>query len=432
VVRRVRGDGEDAIAPGAGVSIRRAADHGGLGAGSIRIRSVKILLAPDSFKESLTARAAALAMERGVKRANPDAETVVLPIADGGEGTMETLVFATGGQLHWTSVTGPLGSQVPARYGTLGDGITGVVEAAQASGLHLVPPEERNPLVTTTRGTGELIRHALDAGAGALQALGMRLVDQTGASIGPGGSSLSRLAGIDAATLDPRLRAADLRVACDVTNPLCGPNGASAIFGPQKGATPEMVAVLDANLRRFAEVLRRDVGVDVLEAPGSGAAGGLGAALLACGGRLVPGIQLVLDAVDFDAKVQGATAVLTGEGRIDAQTASGKVVAGLAERASRAGVPVIAFAGSVEPGFEALYERGLLSAHAILSRPASMAEAIAGAEANLEAAVFAVVRLLAHKPPAPKPPPPEPPPPPPPAPAKVEPAKHSRRGRRSR
>ena len=449
MVRRVRGDGEDAIAPGAGVSIRRAADHGGLGAGSIRIRSVKILLAPDSFKESLTARAAALAMERGVKRAIPDAETVVLPIADGGEGTMETLVFATGGQLHWTSVTGPLGSQVPARYGTLGDGITGVVEAAQASGLHLVPPEERNPLVTTTRGTGELIRHALDrgvtrlvvaiggsatndAGAGALQALGMRLVDQTGASIGPGGSSLSRLAGIDAATLDPRLRAADLRVACDVTNPLCGPNGASAIFGPQKGATPEMVAVLDANLRRFAEVLRRDVGVDVLEAPGSGAAGGLGAALLACGGRLVPGIQLVLDAVDFDAKVQGATAVLTGEGRIDAQTASGKVIAGLAERASRAGVPVIAFAGSVEPGFEALYERGLLSAHAILSRPASMAEAIAGAEANLEAAVFAVVRLLAHKPPAPKPTPPEPPPPPPPAPAKVEPAKHSRRGRRSR
>src|SRR5712691_1199154 len=404
---------------------------------------MKILLAPDSFKESLSARAAALAMERGVKRALPDAETVVLPIADGGEGTLDTLVVATGGTLHWTSVTGPLGSPVAARYGTLGDGVTGVVETAEASGLHLVPPEERNPLVTTTRGTGELIRHALDrgvtrlvvaiggsatndAGAGALQALGMRLVDQTGAFIGPGGGSLSRLAGIDAATLDPRLRAADLRVACDVTNHLCGPNGASAIFGPQKGATPEMVAVLDANLRRFAEVLRRDVGVDVLEVPGSGAAGGLGAALLACGGRLLPGIQLVLDAVDFDAKVQGATAVLTGEGRIDAQTASGKVVAGLAERAARAGVPVIAFAGCVEPGFEVLYDRGLLSAHAILSRPASLAEALAGAEANLEAAVFAVARLLAREPP----PPPPTPPPPTPAPAKVKPVKtpHPRRG----
>src|SRR5437667_1848549 len=234
----------------------------------------------------------------------------------------------------------------------------------------------------------------------------MRLVDQTGAPIGPGGGSLSRLAGIDSATLDPRLRAAELRVACDVTNHLCGPNGASAVFGPQKGATPEMVAVLDANLRRFAEVLRRDVGVDVLEVPGSGAAGGLGAALLACGGRLLPGIQLVLDAVDFDAKVQGVIAVLTGEGRIDAQTAAGKVIAGLAERAARAGVPVIAFAGCVEPGFEALYERGLLSAHAILSRPASLGEALAGAEANLEAAVFAVARLLAREPPPPPPPPP--------------------------
>src|SRR6266571_3278048 len=319
---------------------------------------MKIVLAPDSFKESLSARAAALAMERGVKRAIPDAETVVLPIADGGEGTLDTLVFAAGGQLHWTSVTGPLGTPVPARYGTLGDGVTGVVETAEASGLHLVPPEERNPLVTTTRGTGELIRHALDrgltrlvvaiggsatndAGAGALQALGMRLVDQTGAFIGPGGGSLSRLAGIDAATLDPRL-----------------------------------------------------------------------------------------DAVDFDAKVQGATAVLTGEGRIDSQTAAGKVIAGLAERAARAGVPVIAFAGCVEPGFEALYERGLLSAHAILSRPASLVEALAGAEANLEAAVFAVARLLAREPPPPPPTPPQPTP----APAKVKPIKtpHPRRGGRSR
>ena len=376
---------------------------------------MKILLAPDSFKESLSARAAAVTMERAVKRAIPGAETVVLPIADGGEGTMETLVFATGGEVHRAEVTGPLGTPVTARYGTLGDRVTGVVEMAEASGLHLVPAGRRDPRVTTTRGTGELIRHAVDrgatrlvvaiggsatndAGAGALQALGVGLFDERGAPIGPGADGLARLARIDFSTLDPRLRAADLRVACDVTNPLCGPRGASAVFGPQKGATPEMVAVLDATLRRFAETLRRDAGLDVLEAPGAGAAGGLGAALLACGGRLVPGIELVLDAVGFDQKAPGAAAVLTGEGRIDAQTPGGKVIAGLVGRAAAAGVPVIAFAGCVEPGFEPLYSRGLLSVHAILPRPASLAEALAAGEANLEAAVFAVARLLSRWP----------------------------------
>jgi glycerate 2-kinase len=375
--------------------------------------TMKLVLAPDSFKESLSARAAALAMERAVSRAIPGAETVLLPIADGGEGTMATLVFATGGRMHRVEVTGPLGSRVAARYGTLGDGATAVVEMAEASGLQLVPAENRDPRATTTRGTGELIRHALergarslivaiggsatnDAGAGALQALGAGLFDEADAPLGPGGGSLARLARIDLGTLDPRLAGADIRVACDVANPLCGPDGASAVFGPQKGATPAMVAELDANLSRFAEVLRRDTGLDVRETPGSGAAGGLGAALLACGGRLVPGIELVLDAVAFDEKVRGAAAVLTGEGRIDAQTPGGKVIAGVVTRAKRAGVPVIAFAGSVEPGFESLYDRGLLSVHSILPRPVSLAEALASGEANLEAAVFGVARLLAR------------------------------------
>lgn len=374
---------------------------------------MKLVLAPDSFKESLSARAAALAMERAVKRAMPGATTVLLPLADGGEGTMETLVFATGGGVHRADVAGPLGSRVGARYGMLGDGVTAVVEMAEASGLHLVPAEKRDPRATTTRGTGELMLHALergarnlivaiggsatnDAGAGALQALGAGLFDEAGAPLGPGGGSLARLHRIDLATLDRRLAAADLRVACDVTNPLCGPHGASAVFGPQKGATPRMVAELDANLGRFAEVLRRDTGLDVREAPGSGAAGGLGAALLACGGRLVPGIELVLDAVAFDEKVRGAIAVLTGEGRIDAQTPGGKVIAGLVARAKEAGVPVIAFAGCVEPGFEALYDRGLLSVHSILPRPASLAEALASGEANLEAAAFGVARIIAR------------------------------------
>ena len=374
---------------------------------------MKLVLAPDSFKESLSARAAALAMERAVRRAIPGAETVLLPIADGGEGTMATLVFATGGRMYRVEVTGPLGSRVAARYGTLGDGATAVVEMAEASGLQLVPAENRDPRVTTTRGTGELIRHALergarslivaiggsatnDAGAGALQALGAGLFDEAGAPLGPGGGSLRHLARIDLATLDPRLAGADIRVACDVANPLCGADGASAVFGPQKGATPAMVAELDANLSRFAEVLRRDTGLDVRKAPGAGAAGGLGAALLACGGRLVPGIELVLDAVAFDEKVRGAIAVLTGEGRIDAQTPRGKVIAGLVTRAKQAGVPVIAFAGSVEPGFEALYDLGLLSVHSILPRPVSLAEALACGEANLEAAVFGVARVLAR------------------------------------
>ena len=374
---------------------------------------MKIVLAPDSFKESLSARAASLAMERAVKRAIPDAETILLPIADGGEGTMETLVFATRGEIRTVEVTGPLGTRVSARYGMLGDGATAVVEMAEASGLQLVPAANRDPRTTTTRGTGELILHALergarslivaiggsatnDAGAGALQALGAGLFDQAGLPLGPGGGSLARLERIDLGTLDARLAGADLRVACDVTNPLCGPQGASAVFGPQKGATPAIVAELDANLRRFADVLHRDTGRDVREAPGSGAAGGLGAALLACGGRLVPGIELVLDAVAFDEKVRGSVAVLTGEGQIDAQTPGGKVIAGLVTRAKRAGVPVIAFAGSVEPGFEALYDRGLLSVHSILPRPASLAEALASGEANLEAAVFGVARLLAR------------------------------------
>jgi glycerate 2-kinase len=376
---------------------------------------MKLVLAPDSFKESMSARAAALAMERAVRQVLPEATTVLLPIADGGEGTMETLVFATGGVAHSVTVTGPLGTPVTARFGLLGDGVTAVVEMAEASGLHLVPQGERDPLVTTTFGTGELIRAALDrgasslivaiggsatndAGAGALQALGAGLFDARDLPIGRGGGSLAHLSRIDLSTLDPRLRAVRLRVACDVTNPLTGPRGASAVFGPQKGASPEMVATLDAALSRFADVLKRDAGLDVRDVPGAGAAGGLGAALLACGGTLVPGIDLVLDAVGFDEAVRGATAVLTGEGRIDAQTPGGKVIAGLCDRASRAGVPVVAFAGAIEPGFESLYGRGLLAVHPIVVRSCSLEEALAEGEANLERAVASAVRQMGGTP----------------------------------
>jgi glycerate kinase len=372
---------------------------------------MKLILAPDSFKESMSARTAAGALERGVRSALPHVRTVLLPIADGGEGTLDALVAATSGRILRASVTGPLGEPVQARYGFLGDGETAVVEMAEASGLHLVPKGRRDPRVTTTRGTGELVRNALDAGAralivaiggsatndagaGALQALGAKLLDEAGGPIGPGGGSLASLSRIAFDGLDPRLASTRIRVACDVTNTLCGPSGASAVFGPQKGATPKMVADLDAGLRRFAEILRRDTGKDVLEVPGGGAAGGLGAALVACGGSLVPGIDLVLDAVGFDTHLEGTDLVLTGEGRVDGQTPGGKVIAGLVARAARAGVPVVAFAGSLVPGYEPLLERGLTAVFPILSGPSSLEEALAGGEANLERAARAVARLL--------------------------------------
>jgi glycerate kinase len=372
---------------------------------------MKFVLAPDSFKESLSARRAAEAMERGIRAALPGAEIVLLPVADGGEGTAETMVWASGGTLHEATVTGPMGRPVVARYGMLGDGETAVVEMAEASGLHLVPLNERNPLLTTTFGTGELIKAALDrgarllivaiggsatsdAGAGALQALGARLLDEKGRPLGLGGGALAALGRIDLRDLDPRLAGAAMRVASDVTNTLHGPQGASAVFGPQKGATPEMVSVLDANLRRFSDVLRRDTGIDVGTLPGGGAAGGLGAGLVACGGTLVPGIDLVLDALGFDRAIQGADAVFTGEGRIDSQTPRGKVIAGIVRRAGQQRVPVIAFAGSVSPGYESLFSRGLVAVQTLLPGPSSLEEALSGAEDNLCRAAEGVARMI--------------------------------------
>jgi glycerate 2-kinase len=375
-------------------------------------RRVRVVLAPDSFKESLSAAEAAAAMERGVRRVLPYAETLVCPVADGGEGTLDVIVGAAAGWIDAVSVTGPLGAPVIARLGLVGDGTTAIVEMAQASGLGLVPLDRRDPLRTTSRGTGELIRAALDrgvgrivvavggsatndAGAGALQALGAALLDATGKPVGPGGGALTRLARIDLGGLDPRLRTTRLDVACDVTNPLVGPTGASAVFGPQKGAPSEAVALLDANLRLFAEVVRRDAGLDVAALPGAGAAGGLGAALVACGGRLLRGIDLVLDLLGFDELIRDADAVITGEGRLDAQTPGGKALAGVVARAARQSVAVIALAGRLMPGFESLYGKGLSAAYSITPGPMALAEALAGTSENLERAAGDVARLLA-------------------------------------
>lgn len=371
----------------------------------------KIVIAPDSFKGSLSSTEAAQAMARGVQRVLPEAELVLLPLSDGGEGLVESLVTASGGELLEYEVTGPLGTPVTAQMGLMGRGRTAVIEMAQASGLVLVPEAERNPLVTTTFGTGELIAKALDLGCdhliigiggsatndggmGMAQALGVRFLDEEGELLGSGGGELARLASIDLSRLDPRLEDVRIEVACDVNNPLTGPQGASHVYGPQKGATPEMVEFLDAALARYDRILQRDAGQDVGRVPGAGAAGGLGAGLMALlGGRLVSGIELVLSALDFETKAAGASLVLTGEGKFDAQSAYGKVPMGVARRSRALGVPVVVIAGTVLPSAEILHGEGVSAYFSIINRPMSLKEAMEGAVELLENQVAEVIRL---------------------------------------
>lgn len=356
---------------------------------------MKIVIAPDSFKGSLTALEVCEAAARGIRQIDAQIEIVQVPMADGGEGTVQSLVDATGGELVTERVTGPLGDPVEAVYGLLGDGESAVIEMAAASGLPLVPEEQRNPLNTTTCGTGELIAAALDqgrrklivgiggsattdAGAGMAQALGVRLLDDEGEPIGFGGAELGRLATIEMSRADPRLQEAEIRVACDVDNPLYGERGAAFVYGPQKGASAEDVKVLDANLRHFADVVQRDLGLDVRDIPGAGAAGGLGAGLVAfCGASLEPGVDIVIDAVDLPGAMRGADLCVTGEGAIDSQTAFGKTPAGVTSVARSGGVPVIALAGGVAFDAVSLHERGFSALTSILNRPMSLAEAMA-------------------------------------------------------
>ncbi|MGI5819010.1 MAG: glycerate kinase [Armatimonadota bacterium] len=361
---------------------------------------MKIVIAPDSFKGSLTALEVCEAAARGIAAIDPEIEIVEVPMADGGEGTVQSLVDATGGSLVSERVTGPLGEPVDAIYGLLGDDESAVIEMAAASGLPLVPDELRNPLKTTTFGTGELIAAALDAGrrklivgiggsattdagAGMAQALGVRLLDEDGEPIGFGGAELARLATIEMSGADPRLQDTEIRVACDVDNPLYGERGAAHVYGPQKGASPEDVEVLDANLRHFADVVQRDLGLDVRDIPGAGAAGGLGAGLVAfCGASLEPGVEIVIDAVDLPEAMRGADLCVTGEGAIDASTAYGKTPAGVTAVARREGVPVIAIAGGVAFDAVSLHERGFDALASILNRPMSLAEAMESTRAE--------------------------------------------------
>ncbi len=384
---------------------------------------MKIVIAPDSFKESLSALQVAAAIEAGMREVFPDAEYVKVPLADGGEGTVQALIDATGGRRVEQRVTGPLGEPVAAFYGRTGDG-GAVIEMAAASGLELVPPARRDPRVTTSRGTGELILHALDAGArrfvlgvggsatndggaGMLQALGAGLLDGDGQPIGPGGAELARLGRIDLSGLDPRLLESEFHIACDVSNPLTGPRGASAIFGPQKGATPAMVEQLDANLAHYADIIARDAGKnrgchqgDQRDMPGAGAGGGIALAMVVfLRGRLRPGIEIVTEAVRLDAALRGADLVITGEGRIDGQTVNGKTPMGVARVAAAHGVPVIGIGGGLAADAGAVHAHGIDAVFAAVSRPCTVAEALAAGEQNLRTAarnVAAALRLGAR------------------------------------
>lgn len=374
---------------------------------------MKVVIAPDSFKGSLSAEAAARRMAAGVRRVWPQAEIVLLPLADGGEGTAQAMVAATGGQMCRQTVTGPLGEPVTASFGLLGQaGASAVVEMAQAAGLGLVPPDRRDPRVTTTFGVGQLIGAALeqkvhgikvrkiivglggsatnDGGAGAMQALGMRFLDQFGQPLPPGGAALARLARIDSEEFSFLAGKVEVIAASDVTNPLTGPEGASIVYGPQKGATASVAAELDDALSHYAAIIKRDMGQDIAALSGAGAAGGLGAALAAfLGAEFRPGIDVVLDAAGFEVRAREASWVLTGEGRIDSQTLSGKAICGLLARCQALGLSVVAFGGSVDPAASAaLRAQGLVQAIPLVAGLVTLEDALREPGRVLEEAVM--------------------------------------------
>ncbi len=362
---------------------------------------MKIVIAPQSFKGSMSALQAADAIARGIQRVLPDAEMIRVPVADGGDGTLDAMVNATGGTFHEAKVIGPLGSPVDARWGVLGDGVTAVIEAAQACGLALISANDRNPLKTTTFGVGALIKHALDAGyrrmliglggsstndgaAGLASALGGKLLDASNSPIAPGGAALLTLVKIDISGMDPRLLESEIIIATDVTNPLCGPTGAAATFGPQKGASPKDVGLLDSALAHLAGVIAKDVGADVMHVPGGGAAGGMGAGLVAfLGARIEWGADIVCEAVGLDKHLVGADLVVTGEGRLDWQTAYNKAPVAVARRAAALSIPVVGVAGSLGPGWRALYKEGFTVMRGMVTQNVSLEDAMADPEVHL-------------------------------------------------
>ncbi|MBD9416457.1 glycerate kinase [Pseudomonas sp. PDM16] len=372
---------------------------------------MKVVIAPDSFKESLSAPEVASAIARGWLQVFPEAEVLQRPMADGGEGTVDAVLAATGGERRECRVSGPLGKPVIAHWGWLGEERCAVLEMAAASGLHLVPREQRDASLTSSFGTGELIRAALDAGArriilglggsatndggaGLLQALGVRFLDACDNPLTPGGAALADLVHIDLSAMDPRLDDVEMLIAADVDNPLCGPRGASWVFGPQKGAHADQVETLDAALAHFAEVASAVLGEDHSRFPGAGAAGGLGFAARAfLGARFRPGIELVAELSGLADALKGADVLITGEGRLDSQSLHGKTPVGVARLAQAAGVPVLALAGSLGEGYQALYGAGIDAAFALSPGPQSLEQSMTHAATELQARACDVARV---------------------------------------
>jgi glycerate kinase len=376
---------------------------------------MKIVIAPDSFKGSLSALEAAKSIQRGIKNVDDGIETVIVPMADGGEGTVQSLIDASGGEIVELTVHDPLFREIKSFYGIMGDGVTAVIEMAAASGLPLLKPEERNPIKTTTYGTGELIKDALnrgcrnfiiglggsatnDGGCGMARALGVKFFDDKGRETGQGGGELSKIRSIDLSGIDQRIRNAVFTAACDVDNPLCGANGASAVYGPQKGASEKEVIILDQGLNHFSQMVKQQLNLDIRNVPGSGAAGGLGAGVMIfLNATLERGITIVTRTARLKEKTMGADLVITGEGRIDFQTAFGKTPFGVAQIAKEKNIPVIAIAGSLGEGSKTLYEKGFDGVFSIINKPMSLQDAIDNAAELLENAAENIIRLWLKK-----------------------------------
>ncbi len=372
----------------------------------------KYVVAPDSFKESMTAKEVCDAMEKGIKEADSAAEVIKVPMADGGEGTVDSLVDATQGQRVIVEVTGPLGNKISAYYGILGNGTTAVIELAKASGLEIVEKKKRNPMITTTFGTGELIRDALDhnvkeiiiglggsstndGGSGMAQALGAKLLDQNNHQIPFGGGNLDKLDKIDISNLDSRLQDVKIILASDVTNPLIGKDGASRVFGPQKGATPEMVEKLENNLQHYAKIVKRDLNKEVALVSGAGAAGGLGAGLMAfttC--EMRRGVDLAIEVTKLEEKIRDADYVFTGEGGTDFQTKFGKTPYGVAKLGKKYHKPVISLAGYLGEGIDSLYSEGFTAIFGIIPGACDLSTALKNGPSNVARTTENIVRLL--------------------------------------
>jgi len=373
---------------------------------------MRIVIAPDSFKECLSATSVAAAISAGVKKVNPEAEMVCIPVADGGEGTVEAIVSATNGIIKETPSVDALNRPIRSFYGILGDGKTAVIEMAAASGIELIAPEERNPLITSTYGTGLLLKAAMDdgfkniilaiggsatndGGAGMAQALGFDLQDKNEEPIGLGGGSLADLYSIDSSHVHPLLSTVKITIACDVRNPLLGTSGATIVYGPQKGATPPMLDILEENMAHFATILQQKFGTSFAEIPGSGAAGGLGAGLLAfCKAQLISGFDLINQLTRLEDQISRADLVFTAEGRIDSQTAFGKTISGVAQLGKKYQVPVIALAGKIEDDLTRLYSQGITAVFAIGDRPMSLDESKERAAELLAGTVEQLMRIL--------------------------------------